>query len=186
MSVSHTKVKNYETIARFRPVTKKPSEGDVSYTGAPYEITEDIVARLKAHMDGKRGRRVSQGAVARELRDYLRRRDGVTYKIDQSSISNITTKRYPSSRFAGPLADMYGWPRPPVARIMTESETMENAEKLERLRAARPDQYTQIILMLDGHLLQVEGEEKIAQAASILGEGGVRKLDRKGTPDDNR
>jgi hypothetical protein len=179
MSVSHTLVKFYEG-----PVTKRrqPSEEEVVFTGAPYEIPDDLVKRLRDKMARERA---TQGSVARELKAYLRKRDGVTYAgIDQSSISNLLSKRYPSSRFAGPIADMYGWPRPPVARVMIEeSETMETTEKLLRLRAASEEKYQLIVLMLDGHLLQAEGAAKLARARA--GEAGVRPLDPKKTPEDN-
>jgi hypothetical protein len=178
MSVSHTLVKFYEGS----PVTKRrQAEEEVVFTGAPYEIPDDLVKRLKDKMAKERA---TQGSVARELKAYLRKRDGVTYAgIDQSSISNLLSKRYPSSRFAGPIADMYGWPRPPVARVIADSDDDGVHEKIDLLKEAARDRYQLVVLMLEGHLLQVQGEAKLARVRS--GETGVRPLDPKKTPEEN-
>jgi hypothetical protein len=152
-----------------------------SHSGAFYEITDDLRERLEEVLKTK-----TQGEVARELSHHLSRQRGRKVVVDQSSISNIASRRYPSSKMAGPLAAMYGWPVPPVARQMPGEGTEFAAEvlsKLDRLHQIRPEKAASIKMFIDGELQKAEGEIKTEQAvAALRGEPSVRGTDPSRTP----
>jgi hypothetical protein len=140
---------------------------------ALYENTDDLVERLKKLLKTK-----SQAKIADELGTFI------GTKVDPSSISNIVRRKFPSSRLGYPLAEMYGWPLPPVARA--RSSDAEGVAKLEQLRALAPDRYDQVLLIIDGELLQVEGERLSRKGRDLLRrrERGVREIAPKSTPED--
>jgi hypothetical protein len=156
---------------RYQKSMNPPRRGTI--TSALYENTDDLVERLQKLLKTK-----SQAAVARELSIFL------GTKVDPSSISNIARRKFPSSRLAYPLAEMNNWPVPPVARV--RSSDPEGAAKLEQLRALAPERYDQVLLIIDGELLQIEGERLSQKGRDLLRrrERSVRDLASKPTPED--
>lgn len=54
-----------------------------------------------------------------ELERFLIRE--LAYPIGPSTISNLRRRIHPSSRFVGPICDVFGWPYPPVTTVDPES-----------------------------------------------------------------
>lgn len=53
-----------------------------------------------------------------ELARYLSKR--LDYDVDASTISNLRRRAYPTSRLAGPICIVFGWPFPPCSSVDEE------------------------------------------------------------------
>jgi len=169
------------------PPTPRPR--GPSHTGPLYEITEDFSRRFERLLETK-----SQADVARELGSYLSVKLGEPIKVDASSISHLRSVKYPSSRWAGPVAEMYKWPIPPIARDLLEGGHREarlsaTISRLERLLDVNPTRYEHLETLIEGEALTVEGELLSNKASAALrgeraGEQGVRGAPSSSTQGD--
>lgn len=124
-------------------------------TGANHEVTDELVASLTKLLETHK-----EEEIAAALAAYLE------HPVDRSSINNILTRRYPTSRLAYPLAVLYGWPIPPVARA--EPKLARLQAMLDELARLDPERFHQVQVI-------VESEVETARAKLAL----TRKKERE-------
>lgn len=126
-------------------------------SGPYYDVTDEIVDGIEALVAAGK----SQREIAAEVDEFAHRMGWVPdgYEVDESTISNIKTRRHTRSRLAYALARLYGWPIPPVSDA-PNPRVSHIAAKLEQLDLLDPDELDEIDLIVDGELAKQKLKRK--------------------------
>lgn len=109
-------------------------------SGPEHVITDEIVAGIERLLaDGK-----TQAQIAAELSEHVGR------VVDESTISNMKRRSYPTSRHARDIAVLYGWPLPPMAGL--EEDLSEAQAKLDELHHIAPGAFRLVSAIIESHL----------------------------------